>query len=70
MTDDLRKAVPEGARKVIEALVGQVLARCDRLGIPREVFYREMIKEQKLHPEVSVMGLFERTFQRLGRTPN
>lgn len=70
MTDDLKHDVPESARKVIEAMVSQAIARCEQAGIALEDFYREMLEEQKLHPAISVAELFERTFRRLERVAN
>lgn len=70
MTDNLKRDVPESARKVIEAIVSQALARCDQAGIAWEDFYRELLEEQKLHSDISVAELFERTFRRLDRVAN
>ena len=65
MDDKQRNDVPDAVRRIIQGMTGQALARCDRLGIAHEDFYRAMLEEQKAHPEVSVAQLFERTFRRL-----
>jgi hypothetical protein len=73
MTDETKKDAqdaPEPVRKILAAMVHHALARCDRQGIAREDFYRVLLEEQKLHPEVSVTELFERTFRRLERAMN
>lgn len=65
MTDDLKNHVPESVRKVIEGMVGQAIARCEREGIALEDFYRAISAEHELDPKSSVVELFERTFRRL-----
>jgi hypothetical protein len=70
MNDGPKKEVPEAVVKLIEAMTNQAVARCDRLGIAREDFYRALLEEQKLHPEVSVAELFQRTFRRLEELAN
>jgi hypothetical protein len=70
MTDDPNPPIPEPARKIIDALIAQAFARCDRLGIAREDFYRAMLEEQKIPQKVSVPELLERTFRRLGGASN
>jgi hypothetical protein len=65
MSDEPKKEVPEAVRKVVEAMTSQAVARCDRLGIPLENFYRAMLEEQSLNPKATVVELFEQTFRRL-----
>jgi nucleoside diphosphate kinase len=65
MSDDTKAEAPDAVRKIIGAMVGQVVARCEREGIPLEDFYRVMLEEQKVYPKGTVAELFERTFCRL-----
>jgi hypothetical protein len=65
MSDKSKVEAPEAVRKIVEAMVSQALARCDRLGIAWEDFYRAMSEEQKVRSTGDVADLFERTFHRL-----
>ena len=65
MSEEPRSEIPDGVRKIIEAMVNQAVARCHRQGIALEDFYRTMIEEQRLHPEIPLAELFERIFSHL-----
>ena len=65
-----RSEIPDGVRKIIQAMVDQAVARCDRQGIPLEDFLRSMEEEQKLHPANTLTELFDRIFRRLQGTTN
>jgi hypothetical protein len=70
VSDDPRSNVPDGVRKIIEAMVHQAVARCDRQGIALEDFLRMMEEEQKLRPASTLTELFDRIFRRLQGTTN
>ncbi|HEY7313276.1 MAG TPA: hypothetical protein VH643_28260 [Gemmataceae bacterium] len=59
------REVPQAVEKMIDAMVGQALARCERLGIAQEDYYRAFVEEQRLHPKASVSELFDLAFRRL-----
>jgi hypothetical protein len=65
VSDEPRGDIPDGVRKIIEAMVTQAVARCDRQGIALEDFYRTMLEEQQLRPEIALTELFERIFRHL-----
>ena len=64
------KEIPDSVRKIVGAIVGQALARCDRQGIAHEDFYRVMLEEQKFLPKGTLAELFERIFRRLESRAN
>ena len=65
MAEQAKGEMPEAVRKTLEAMTGHAVARCKSLGIALEDFYAALLDEQRLHPEISVAELFERTFRRL-----
>lgn len=70
MIDEPTKQVPEAVRKIVGAIVDQALAKCERLGISREAFYRAMVEEQTIHSTGNLPDLIERTFRRLAGMSN
>ena len=57
--------ISDPVRSIVEAMVHQALARCDREGIASEDFYRALMEEKKLYPNGTLTGLFKRIFRRL-----
>jgi hypothetical protein len=70
MSEERKKEAPEAVRKIVEGMIAQALARCDRLGIAHEDFYRAMVEERKVRSSGDLADLLERTFRRLGRAAN
>ena len=70
MSEDTKKETPEAVRKIVEAMVTQVLARCDQMGIAHEDFYRILVEERKIRSTGDVADLFDRVFRRLQGTAN
>jgi hypothetical protein len=70
MTDRPTPDVPEPVRKIVNAMVGRALVRCDRLGIAHVDFYRALREERRLRAGCGVVELIEGTFRRLGATAN
>jgi hypothetical protein len=70
MSDESKPEPPETVRKIVEAMVSNALARCDRLGIAHQDFYRAMVEERKVHSTGDLADLLERTFHRILRAAN
>jgi hypothetical protein len=70
MADEPRNEIPDAVREIIEAMVNQAVARCDRQGIALEDFFRTMEEEQQLHPASTLTELFDRIFRRLESMTN
>jgi hypothetical protein len=70
MSDETKKEPPEAVRNIVEAMIGQALARCDREGIAWSDFYLAMKEERKVRSTGDLADLLERTFRRLSGASN
>jgi hypothetical protein len=62
--------VPDGARKIVTALVERAVARCYREGIALEDFYKAMLAEERAHKPTTTVDLIRRVFKRLATAAN
>ena len=67
MSDKPKDGPPEPVRNIVEAIVNQALARCDRMGIAWEDFDKAMAEESRRCPQLGLPELIEQTFRRVGR---
>lgn len=65
-----KREVTPAVRDMLEKMVAQVMARCDREGIAWADFYEAMLVEMEVLPKVPVEEVFRRTFVRLRAQAN